>query len=344
MKKIFYFILLLAISSCKDDKENVEPTTEPVSDLQKLTNHPEGVGTVVISEDGNTIYYTLQNPQAAPGNYNIDLYSIESDGTNQKKILTYPNVSALLPVISKNNKQLAFSVYRNSSTGMQGEIVVGNIDGTGLRIIQTDNTWMPVMAFVENDNSLLYSKQSTVWKVKTDNSSNKMIAGDGGTSAKAVSADQNLVLIENSSEAYSIDLDGQNKVNLGNNFRPWIISSFNPTFLLTKIMPVGSMQATVQIFISDATGTKKQLTNSEATNLPISFFPDGQEILFTSYKSASAQGDAELYSIKPDGSNLKRLTNNNYDEWAVGFLEQKRKVLFGSSKDGANNLYVLNLK
>jgi Tol biopolymer transport system component len=352
MKKIFPLILILIINfSCKDEKE--ETTVEPGSNIQQITNHPEGVGGAVISEDGNTIFYVVRNAQSTYGNNINELYSINSDGSNQKKILTLTNAFGAGPILSRNNRQIAFTVKRNANSGQETEIMMANFDGTNLRTVKTYPGDIYIYGFVENDQSLIYHKEvrlpqcycNTIWKLKIDNSSDKMISGNEETVVGAVSAKQNVILADNRPGTFAMDPDGQNIVQIGNDFVPKAISEFNSDFLMTKIMPAGNMAATVQIFISNAAGTTiRQLTNSEATNLPKSFTPDGQEILFQSYKSASEAGDSELYFIKPDGTDLQQLTNNNYDEWPIGFLEKKRKILFSSKKDGSYNLYVLQLK
>src|SRR5690606_14676542 len=109
-------------------------------------------------------------------------------------------------------------------------------------------------------------------------------------------------------------------------------------------MPTSTI-ATAQIFVSDAGGANKtQVTSTEMMNLTVSFFPDGQEILFSSNKSLANDNESELFSVRADGTGLKRLTHHAYNEKAIGFLENKKKILFVATKDGPDNLYVLDLK
>lgn len=66
------------------------------------------------------------------------------------------------------------------------------------------------------------------------------------------------------------------------------------------------------IYLLPASGSeRRQLTDSE-DNLAPSFSPDGQWLVFTSYR---ADDNAELYIMRPDGSDVRRLTFNNYADW-----------------------------
>ncbi len=354
MKKIFYLILLLTLAACKDQKENVAPVIEPAAEFQQLTNYTEGVNSVVISDDGLTIFYTVHKSQDSMGNYIGELYSMNSDGSNKKKILNFISAIGLRPVLSKNNSKIAFITSKNTNTsaGPIKEIIVGNFDGTNLTTLHPIMDGFPILiAFVENDQSLLYGNSiivnncscNTTWKMNISDFSTKMLSGNG--KVRAVSKDQSLLLVESHSEAFTMDMNGQNIVQLGNKFVPWDISPDNSSILMHKVLPWVNGSNAVSMFVSNANGTSNlQLTNTEGTSLPHSFFPNGQEILFSYYKGPSGQGDSELFSIKPDGTGQQRLTNNNVDEGPIGFLEHTKKVLLTISENRISNLYVLKLK
>lgn len=354
MKKLLYLLLLLAIVSCKDEAEKVGPASEPVSAFQQLTNYPEGVGSVVISDDGRTIFYTVSKNRDSMGNYNVDLYSMNSDGSNQKKLLNFPSATGIgLPILSTNNQKLAFIVSKRTNTGSGREksFMIGNFDGTGMITLPNISDVAQLKAFVDNNQSILYSSSgivngcacNTIMKLSLNDSTIKMLSGNGGM--MAVSKDRSLILFEsNNKDAFTMDTDGQNLLKVGSNFVPWDISPDNSTMLLHKVMPWNNGTNAVQMFVSNATGTSaKQLTNTEGTSLPHGFFPNGQEILFRYYIGSSGLGNSELYLIKPDGTGQIRLTNNNVDEVPFGFLENSRKVLLTLEENRIYNLYSLDL-
>jgi len=353
MKKLYYILLLVAFYSCKDLSDEVKLA----QNIQQLTHHSEDISTVKISEDGNTIYYTIHKNKSSTDNGDSDLYSINSDGSNNKKILTYPANTGIEPIISKNGKLLAFTSYKNTSTGGQAELVVGNIDGTNLRTFFIHNGSLPVYAFVDNDNSILYGKSmrlsncecNTIWKRNLEGSENIKISNDNNAVVADVSDENNLILVDTYLSAYSMNYLGRDTIQLGTGFTPRRISPLNSSFLLSKDMLAASSTPSTrnyfkQVFVVDTNGANlRQLTNSDMNNYPVDYFPDGQQVLFLADKNGRNENERELYSIKLDGSGLKRLTANDYYEEAYGFLEKSKKVLFTSRKDGYNNLYVLNL-
>lgn len=62
---------------------------------------------------------------------------------------------------------------------------------------------------------------------------------------------------------------------------------------------------------TDGSGDWQRLTNGGG-NLAPSYSPDGHWIVFTSYR---AGGDAEIWVMRPDGSDPRQLTHNDYADW-----------------------------
>jgi Tol biopolymer transport system component len=59
-----------------------------------------------------------------------------------------------------------------------------------------------------------------------------------------------------------------------------------------------------------ATGGITRLTHGGNNTGPC-YSPDGQWIVF----SSSRGGDHEIYTMRADGSDLRQLTDNDYDDW-----------------------------
>jgi len=66
--------------------------------------------------------------------------------------------------------------------------------------------------------------------------------------------------------------------------------------------------------------------------------PNGQKLVITSYRD----GNAEIYTMNPDGSGQTRLTNSPGDDEAASWSPNGQQLLFASSRDGNYNLYLMN--
>ena len=84
------------------------------------------------------------------------------------------------------------------------------------------------------------------------------------------------------------------------------------------------------LFILDLeTGGTKTLTTNNHDNLPV-WSPTGDLIAFTSFRD----GDYEIYTIKPDGTNLKRLTNSPGNEAHNSWSPDGKWLAFMCAKGG----------
>jgi hypothetical protein len=95
-----------------------------------------------------------------------------------------------------------------------------------------------------------------------------------------------------------------------------------------------------QIAVMNADGSGLQtLTNtSSGYNFNPQWSLDGSKILF----GASRDGNYEIYSMNPDGSDQTNLTNNGaVDENAI-WSPDSRKIAFQSTRDGGYDIYVMN--
>ncbi|MGJ3238111.1 MAG: hypothetical protein ACFE0Q_05340 [Anaerolineae bacterium] len=52
--------------------------------------------------------------------------------------------------------------------------------------------------------------------------------------------------------------------------------------------------------------------------------------------------DFELFSVNPDGSDLRQLTDNSFDDWGATWSPDRMQIAFRSGKDGQSSLYVMD--
>jgi TolB protein len=79
-------------------------------------------------------------------------------------------------------------------------------------------------------------------------------------------------------------------------------------------------------------------TRGIEARVPRSWSPDGTRILFQSDR----EGNSEIYTIKADGSDLRRLTDNPANDENPTWSPDGRRIAFSSSRDGNAEIYVMD--
>ena len=90
-----------------------------------------------------------------------------------------------------------------------------------------------------------------------------------------------------------------------------------------------------------ATGLER-LTSSPDYDAEATFAFDGSKIIYTSM----ASGDLDLWTMLPDGSNKKQITDNNAANFGPFFFSDGKRIIFSSNmhdkKRGDFDLYAIN--
>jgi TolB protein len=85
------------------------------------------------------------------------------------------------------------------------------------------------------------------------------------------------------------------------------------------------------------------VTASEANDENPMFSPDSDHVVFESNRDGDHKD--QLYSVKSDGSGLKRLTHDDANNIFPGWSPDGKRVIFGSSRpavpEDENKLYVM---
>ncbi len=71
---------------------------------------------------------------------------------------------------------------------------------------------------------------------------------------------------------------------------------------------------------------------------PPKWSPDGSKILFFSHR----QGNWDLYTMNPDGSDLQNLTNSGVNESWPSWSPDGKKIAYSSDEEGNYEIYVMN--
>ena len=106
-------------------------------------------------------------------------------------------------------------------------------------------------------------------------------------------------------------------------------------------MPFGAVAENVDIWKSRSDGSEAvNLTpDSDANNAFPDFSPDGRRLVFRSTRD----GNAEIYVMDADGTNVRRLTRHEATDTMQSFSSRGDRVAFSSLRDGDYEIYILEL-
>ena len=100
--------------------------------------------------------------------------------------------------------------------------------------------------------------------------------------------------------------------------------------------------ANIDIYLVQADGEGQvRMTDAPGVDTQPKWSPDGSLIAFKSHRD----GQAEIYTMRPDGSEQKRVTNN--PELGIGPFDWSpdgESIAFVSTRDGNSNIYTLSLR
>ncbi len=362
MIKIKYLLLLLLAIVVTESCDDKLTDSDDSNNVTKLTNHPSTEGNIyyaTISPNGEKIIFAFE------GFETTDLYSIDIDGNNEKKII--PNVGIVdhKPIISISNK-LAFISYYNTSSGPDVYLNVSNLDGSNKINLLNSNESLFVSDFSPDGEKILYilyttkiipnTHGDTIWLIDRDGKNNNLLYGETNGVPMCFSPDGNRVLFGDSQDGdgniLTCNTDGSDvqKLSQENQFLSPICYSPDGT----KILCIGrtfdndEQKLNRDIFLMNTDGSElKRIISSERQDFPVSFSPNGKQILFYANSKLEYnygfEDDIEMYLMNTDGSNLIQLTNNsNYDK-PLQFTPDGNGILFISNRDGNFSLYLLKL-
>jgi TolB protein len=108
----------------------------------------------------------------------------------------------------------------------------------------------------------------------------------------------------------------------------------------SQIAFAAQSQQYINLFILDVhSGAVRQLTAGGRDERPV-WSPDGARIMFVSGRG----GTLDLFVINADGTNERRLTDNDALDEAAAWSPHGSQIVFTSDRDGGNQLYVMDVE
>ena len=107
-----------------------------------------------------------------------------------------------------------------------------------------------------------------------------------------------------------------------------------------------SNRSDVYVTNSDGSGEVRRITDRPGDEGGLAWSPDGSELLYSSSADTSAfpnpGRDSEIYAMRPDGSGVRRLTDNTAHDSSPDWAPDGTEVVFSSNRDGKSAIYTMN--
>ncbi len=255
------------------------------------------------------------------------------------------------PSFSPDGKQVVFASLRDGNA----ELYVVNADGSDVRRLTDNPSWDSHPVFSPDGTMIAFpsdreSEDSDVYLMRSDGTgavkrltdwkSNEAV-GPGswspdGTKIVFVSdRDGNDDIFVVSAEAYRPQpILSDEKSNLS-------FPSESPDGKLIAYQSNGpDKHGELRIFDVELKQSRLLMETENIDIAPI-FSPDGEQIIF----QAKAGTNTEIFSIRPDGTELRNLTNNPARDSAPGWSPDGTQIVFSSNRGGNSgtyNLFVMN--
>ena len=138
-------------------------------------------------------------------------------------------------------------------------------------------------------------------------------------------------------QIYVMNADGTGVLRLSSAVERAETPRWSPNGRLIAFVAGDSLSHEMQILLVSSSGANQvDLTNAPGTrNLDPAWSPGGTRIAFTSMRD----GNAEIYVMNVDGSNLKRLTTNPASDFMPRWSPTGDAIAFLSSRDGKKEIY-----
>jgi TolB protein len=214
----------------------------------------------------------------------------------------------------------------------QSDLFVTNLDGSGLiRLTNTPSrvegsaSWSPDGTLIAYVGTYGGAGAGTVWTMNPDGSDQRQITTSGECHQASFAPDGRIYfqasrLLATMDELYRVNVDGSGLAFVTNtadyhegDARP----SPDGRWLVFTRKPKGAEGGNNVWLMDLMAGEERQLTSSFGTCRSPVWSPDGIHIAFMS----DVDGDAELYVMRADGTEIVQITYNTITDWTTDWAD-----------------------
>lgn len=236
-------------------------------------------------------------------------------------------------------------VFINNGTGNK-EIYICDFDGKNVEQLTSYKNITLFPRWSPQGDSIVFSSFKDglpmIYLMDISTGSSHVITGkDGSNIAGAAwlpSSDKLAVTLRKSGnpDVFTVDLQGKALQQLTTH---WAIDG-SPTFSPdgTRMAFVSNRSGNPQIYIKDLTSGNEERITFDLKYCTSPTWSQSNKIAF----SVMADNRIDIYTINPDGSGMKRLTEDSGNNEDPCWSPDGRYIVFSSSRDGGKHLYIMN--
>jgi Tol biopolymer transport system component len=296
---------ILSTATSIPPRPTLVPATVTVTPIPfpTITLTPTLLPTLSGSGGGVLAFFSMQDS-------NIQVYLINADGTKSTPLTTGRH-GGVEPSWSPDGKKLVFQ-----NDGLWIADIASGVVSSLTTPTSMENRWRVKPAWSPDGEWIAFNNENgtlgDIYLIKPDGTELKRL-----TYTNDISRDGNLVWSPDSKEiAFSVDRDGNIDI-----------------FILNVDEAINLSEGGNQRPLTAATSV------SGMKNLVSSWSADGSWIAF----SSNRDGNSEIYVMNPDGSNVRRLTDNPAFDKEPAWSPDGKRIAFSSSRNGSFDIYVMSV-
>lgn len=245
---------------------------------------------------------------------------VNADGSGYRRLTTNDNVRHYYPSVSPDGNSVVYSAYNeqskhyeiyelNISTNENRQLTfsIGDLNAPE---ISPDGSTIVLTRFFSDP------EKPTTWLINRDGSNPREVSADSAIDP-TWSPDGKQILFASAmnglTQLFVINADGTGLRQVSNLPALRGRSDWSPQGL---IVTYSGKPWTREIFAMNVDGSgERQISPTGGNSQGPSFSPDGQWVAFTSYFDRYEVHGCEIYIMRVDGTDLRRLTNNDYCDY-----------------------------
>lgn len=340
---------LIAFWSTKDGNPEIYSMRIDGSDVTRLTHNEKAEDSYpVFSPDGSKIVFESNRTG------NFEIYVMNADGTDHKRLTDTPE-DEVSSSWSPDGSKIVFVSFRDGETS---EIYEMNADGSNEKRL-THNDFDDEAPHFSPDGKYIATESGKerdrrqIYVMNADGSDHHPITQmESYQGYPTWSADGSKIYFDSTFDGgglYSVNPDGTNLSKLAEPLMGTFISQAPDG---SQLLFVGAQKGEEEfgLYVMDNDGKNwKTIKNVDFDVIAPTWNPASFNNVKTDWKKiqkiafhSNRDGNTEIYSIHANGTNEKRLTNNDAYDGFPSWSPDGSQILFQSGRDGEQYIYVMD--